>query len=108
MCTLLQLEKNAEIARDMYPTMAVSVSPLYRHDMKLRCLLNGRQEFNPIDNRRHAWDAMLHYNLYIKKLDSGFWECGVHGSDDSTVEENPLSVIVTVAFKIATMNSNET
>jgi len=100
MCTLIQLEMVAEIAKDMFPGTIVNIAPLYKHDMNLKCLLNGRQEWNPIDNRRHAWDIMIHYNLYVKKLDDGFWECGEHGDvEDTVIDKSPLTALVYYAFR---------
>jgi len=101
MCTLIQLQQVEQIAKDIFPKNTVNIAPLFRNDLKnLKVLINGIQEFNPISNRRHAWDVMIHYNLYIKKLTDGCWECGEHGDvDDYIIDENPLVAITEFAFR---------
>jgi len=99
MCSLVQLEKVAIIAKDMFPGTIVNVAPLFKHERNLNCLLNGRQVFNPIDNRRHSWDVMVKYNLYVKQNNDGFWECGEHGSSGYvTIDSSPLAAVTEHAY----------
>jgi len=108
MCDLLQLKKISVIARNMFPGTIINIAPLFKHERHLNCLLNGRQVFNPVDNRRHSWDVMINYNLYVKQLPSGFWECGEHGTSSDTIsDESPLVAVVEYAYSMVT-SKNET
>jgi len=102
MCDLLQLEKISVIARDMFPGTVINIAPLFKHERHLNCLLNGLQVFNPVDNRRHSWDIMIHYNLYVKQLPDGFWECGEHNDSSVgvTLDNSPLVAIVEHAYSL--------
>jgi len=65
-------------------------------------LLNGLQKFDPIQNRRHAWDIMVFYNLYTKKLPNDYWQAGRHDLSDEMmkIKKSPNKALVAAAYNI--------
>ena len=104
MCT--KLEKIEKIAKAMFPESTVNIAPLFRHQNKPCVILNGIQEFDPMVNRRHAWDVMIFFNLYVAKRPDEMWESGVHDINDNVicVNKSPYKAVCDRAYKIVEEN----
>jgi len=98
--------KMLRIANDMFsPDTVVSLGTRHLHTKHpetadITVLLGGRIEFNSYYHRRDMVDVMLHYKLYVVKLDNGRYRAGVHGTDYSVIKDLPTTAITEVAYHV--------
>jgi len=100
-----ELSKTLTVVEAMFPDNVVAVATKHRYTRELTVLLDGRIEMNPVHHRRDAFDTMMFFNLYVKKLNDGFYECGKHESSFQSVKNaSPTSAIMNMAYSIVVQN----
>jgi len=94
--------KTLKVVETMFPDNVVAIGTKHRYTKELTVLLDGRIEMNPVHHRRDAFDTMMHFDLYVKRLDDGFYECGKHGDSTTSIKrESPTLAITMMAYLVA-------
>jgi len=100
-------KKMLKIAEDMFKNdgMVVSIGTRHLHtkhpsEADVTILLGGSIEFNSYNHRRDMVDVLLNYNLYVKLLDNGRYQAGVHDTKFSITEDKPTTAITEMAYAI--------
>ena len=99
---MCDFKKTLVVVEDMFPDATLAIRTKHRFSMALTILLNVRVEFNPVEHRRDMVDAMLHYNLYVKRLDNDTYEAGSHDPDNHVIGTGirPGIAITEIAYAV--------
>jgi len=99
---MCKLEKMLVVASEMFKDENVSVSIGTRNptsgNSDLTILLGGRIEFNSYKHRRDAFDLMLYFNLWIKKVD-GMFLAGVHDDKELARSKSACVALTHAAYQ---------
>jgi len=80
----------------------LSIGTKHQHTMDQTLLIDGRIAFNSYEHRRDAFDVMIKFNLYVKKLENGQYESGSHDSliKETYIADKPIIAITEMAYII--------
>jgi len=103
---MCDLQKMLVVASDHFknePTV-VSIATKHAQTMETTIMLGGRIEFNSYLHRRDAWDVMVNYGLWCKKLPGGFYEAGSHDPSNlvTRIGSRPTHAITEMAYALIT------
>lgn len=96
-------KKMLTVAEFMFSDTIVSLGTRHLHtkhpkEADVTVLLGGRVEFNSYLHRRDMVDVLLEFNLYVKLLENGRYQCGQFNSFDFVVKDTPTTAVSDMAF----------
>jgi len=96
-------KKMLVIAERMFSDTIVSLGTRHLHtkhpkEADVTILLGGRVEFNSYLQRRDMVDVMLEFNLYVKRLESGRYQCCKFETAEYVVKDLPTTAVSDMAY----------